>query len=389
MSATAHVLYPDIGYAATITLTAGTTATGYALTDMQDGNMSSTWKSATLTGANTLKIDLGSSQTVGALAILGHNLYSARNAGAAYSDILLEYSADDISYTTVIDSTVITDARITSDLPWIANVTTAARYLRITLTDPVGARAYAPEIAELFVSGAILDLTRPTGLPWTPHDWKRMDRVPGSDTGMGVGGVAGYVSQTVKTEIGKFKIGASFFDDLVPSASYPLEHAAPSFQHFIRTCWSLGGRFVYCPVYDSTPSMYWLEYTVIQTTTAPCTLVAPLNRAASGTAVLFETLVVGPPATIRAWITDWNGTEYKMGNIVYEYTAPSTMAALGTITAVLTLGTGANTQPFGQWIGATVVRAPHGTAKLRTPFVTGWQRKLEMDMVSTGEWMRR
>jgi len=400
MAAHAHIFYPDIGWRATIALPVGSTASGFPLTNMQDGSMSTTWKAGGTASAATILIDLGSVKDVGAICILGHNLYSARNdSGSTYTDIEIAHSLDAMAWTVVVDSIAEHAMRITSDLPYILTPAVSARYLYITIDDPSGTQSYPYEIAELFIAGSVLSLTEPTSYKWTPHDLKMHSTTSGSDIGMGIPALPGHVTQRVPVEIGKQGIANDFFDDLVKSSAYPAANEAPSFQHFIRTCWSLGGMYVYAPAYDDTTPQWWLRY---EHTGGSGTWEAgeTLTGGTSGEVVTFagELLQIDAPicyALVTGWdLGAWSNGEAITGNvsdtigdfmnIVPANRMPTGHGADGFAGAVERLGSGQQRH----WIGATVCRAP-ANGKIRTPFVESWRRKLQIDQESTAEWTGR
>lgn len=388
MTVRAGIYYPDLSSAATISLTAGSTAAGYALTDLQDANLSTTWKSGTTASGFTIKLDLGASYTVSCVAILGHNLYSARNVASTHTRVVISHSTDDAAYTTVMDGATFSDDRVTSDLPILCGFTAVtARYIKIVASDPNTSMARAYEIADIFVAGQFLDLVEPTKWPWTQASWKTTSRTMGSDAGMGVPCVNEAVTQSVKIEIGSqaFAVG-SVLDDTVPLASYPQTHAAPSFQHFIRSCWSLGLRFLFCPFTTGVDSGRSVLSWSAGFHTVSCVAGDFLSGTTSGASCVYVSNHVpgtgNPIAAGSMNVSDWDGTAWVVGETVENVTR-------GPANHTLSSFTDNSGNKSRQRIGVAICRASHGTAKCRTPFAHQTRRSISLDFDATSEWFMR
>jgi len=169
-----RILYLNRIASATITLSGGTTTTGYPLNNMKDWRDYYRWAAS---GANSyvLKADYGSEVSAQSVALSGHNLYTC---GARWK---LDGSDNDADWTAL-------QAYVTaSDNKTVARffASDSYRYYRLTVDNNGGAN-FSPEIGVWFV-GNYIEFPQLLTFPFDPDSHKiRSSRAQG-DTGRPLG----------------------------------------------------------------------------------------------------------------------------------------------------------------------------------------------------------
>ena len=106
------------------TFTAGSTADGYSVANLQHSALAPGWKSDVLVAADSLTCDMGSTQAISAFALIGHNLTPG-------SDTVVLEGADDSAFS----SGVVTIAATLTANSWFEYFSTQnKRYWRVVIT---------------------------------------------------------------------------------------------------------------------------------------------------------------------------------------------------------------------------------------------------------------
>lgn len=116
----------------TVTISATNTASGYTANSLIDGYLNPLWLASSKTADNVFSINLGTAQEYDAFFILRHNWNG--------SNVLIESSTDDISYSTVDDKDVSDNYNL-----GILFTTETKLYLKITRSGSLSVYPYAGE----------------------------------------------------------------------------------------------------------------------------------------------------------------------------------------------------------------------------------------------------
>lgn len=230
------ILYDNLMDDSGVTLTASSTETGYDVNNLKDRLLYTYWKS---TGGATewVKLDFGGTTTryADTIAIAGHNLQTVT------SEWTVQYSDDDLSYSPASTSYYPQHTHIPADgitlvrsLPpsFTTGASSGHRYWKITFAFCDA----AVQVATILL-GRRLDFTEYMDVGFDPDALTLQNRVNRSRGGTFVGQVVDHVQQRVKLKVGQAGFATSFLDSTSTTV--------PSWNDFVRNCWSKGRPFVF------------------------------------------------------------------------------------------------------------------------------------------------
>jgi hypothetical protein len=249
---TGAILYGGLtaaGAQPTVAMLANSTDAGYTTSWAADGDAGTIWQAGSLVAAVDFSLDYGADVTISALAVTGHTAYSATLSGPYIS---VFHSPDNATWATSVSGvftplTADGNYAVTFTAATYAVTFTAAtdRYWRV-LFGGTGPPVYGTKlrVADLQL-GAALIIPEPTDFGFKALGYKLVTRDDRNATGACLGGqLVDHVTNRVKMKIGPQGISnADFFESGT---------TLPSWDHFVRTWWSLGKPFTYVPIVPDT-----------------------------------------------------------------------------------------------------------------------------------------
>lgn len=214
------------------TITATSTETGYSTDNLKNRVWDERWRSTGPASVERLTFDLGASvtSTVTAIAISGHN-FSESMTNTPTSQLDVEHSTDGTTWT---DGFTPSPQPGEHDRTYLATVTggmatTARRYVRINFRNLTAAL----DIGAIAI-GKRLDFTESMAQGFDPDSLALKFRQFRARGGNFVGGIAEHVKQMGALKFGPAGLSAPDFHNVT---------GLPSWNDFLRVCWSKGRPF--------------------------------------------------------------------------------------------------------------------------------------------------